>query len=595
MTASPENPTAPTVGQPLLPSQKEYLQGFTAGLSAAGLLGPSGTAPAEPVAASQADALWFGTPIEDLCREERIKIEEDPFKIWDRMLANARTDTPPHDSDVFRYKYHGLFYVAPAQDSFMVRIRVPGNVLSAAQLRALAALARELGGGYGDITTRGNIQIREIAPRNSVKVLVRLSECGLSSRGAGADNVRNVTASPGAGFDPTELLDTRDYARDMQFYLNNNSDLFGLPRKFNIAFDGGGQFSNVAATNDIAFTATRRLDDPDAPVVFRVGLAGITGHLRFAEDAGIVIAPEDSARLAGAILRVFAAHGDRTDRKKARLCYLLDRLGLEHFLELTEAAYGASLERAPLSDFVPRAPVDKRAHLGVHAQVQPGLFYAGLSIQVGRLDADQMEEVAALAERYSAGEIRLTVWQNAILPNIGAKHLPEVERELARLGYALSEGRTDPQIVACTGNTGCRFAASDTKGHARALAAVLDAACALDTPLNIHLTGCPHSCAQHYIADIGLLATPVETAAGPSVEGYHVYIGGGSENEQGLAREVARNVAFSDLGDLLIRLIQQFLQARRPGETFRQYCARSALDELKRGLPASSAIVESPS
>jgi ferredoxin-nitrite reductase len=565
-------------GESLTAIQKDYLQGFTAGLAAAGLLG-SGAAPAAARASSS--ELWFGTPLDDLCREERLKVEEDPFTIWDRMLENARTNTPPAAGDVFRYKYHGLFYVAPAQDSFMVRVRVPGNVLRAAQLRALAGMARELGGGFCDITTRGNIQIREIAPRATIELLMRLAECGLSSRGSGADNVRNVTASPGAGFDPDELIDTREMARAMQFCLNHHADLFGLPRKFNIAFDGAGRFSNVAATNDIAFTATRLAADPSAPVVFRVGLAGITGHLRFATDAGIVVAPEDAVALAAAMLRVFAREGDRTDRNKARLCYLIDRIGMASFLEKTQEVLGAPLTYASASDYLPRPAVDKRAHLGVHPQAQAGLFYAGLAIPVGRLSALEMDAVAGLAERYSGGEIRTSVWQNAILPNVRAADLPALTAELAQLGFADNSPGLPAQFVACTGNTGCRFAASDTKGHARELARALHDAVEIDTPLNVHLTGCPHSCAQHFVADIGLLGAQVDTGSGASVEGYHVYVGGGCEQEEGLGRELARSVPFGEVAPLLIALVREYQKSRAPGETFVAYCARHEIETLR--------------
>ncbi|MGA2550840.1 MAG: NirA family protein [Burkholderiaceae bacterium] len=571
--------------EPLSTAQKEYLQGFTAGLAASGLIGQ-----AQPVSQAASSEVWFGTPIEDLCREERLKIEEDPFAMWDKMLRYASSDTPPEAGDVFRYKYHGLFYVAPAQDSFMVRVRVPANVLSAAQLRALAAIARDLGGGHCDITTRGNIQIREIAPRSSVEVLMRLSECGLSSRGAGADNVRNVTASPGAGFDPHELIDTRPMARAMQFYLNNNRDLFGLPRKFNIAFDGAGRFSNVAATNDIAFTASRLKSVADAPVEFRLALAGITGHLRFAVESGIAVALEDAVPLAGAILRVFAAHGDRTDRTKARLCYVLDRLGLEHFLELTEAQFGRPLKRIRAEDYLERPAVDKRAHLGIHAQRQPGRYYVGLAIPVGRLTVAQMEDLSSLAERFSAGELRLTVWQNALLPNVAEGDLEELSARLKELRFAPVEGRMDPHIVACTGNTGCRFAASDTKGHALALGAALNQKFELDTPINIHLTGCPHSCAQHYVADIGLLGAQVAAADGTTIEGYHVYVGGGCENEQGLGRELVRNVPVADLFDVLSAVIEHYLGARSKQESFVAYCARQDIDALRHCLQLAPLI-----
>ena len=245
--------------------QKEYLQGFSAGLAAASALpfvgqNAQGLLTASPGDGSPnlaAPSKWFGFDLDEITNEERLKREQNPLDIWDKMLANASANKAPEGGDVYRFKFHGLFYVAPAQDAFMVRVRMPGNVLTSTQMRGLAAIARDLGGGYGHVTTRGNIQIREIAPKSTIDVLMRLSDVGLSTRGAGADNVRNLTSSPLAGIDPDELIDTRPLARGLQSYLANNRDLFGLPRKFNISFDGGGRVSVVADTNDIGFVATQ--------------------------------------------------------------------------------------------------------------------------------------------------------------------------------------------------------------------------------------------------------------------------------------------------------------------------------------------------
>jgi ferredoxin-nitrite reductase len=256
---------------PFSNAQKEYLEGFAAGLRARGLIPFVGeradgalTHRADEAAANLAGPppadTAFGVPIDELTREERLKLEENPLDIWDKILRHAASGTPPEGGDVFRFKFHGLFYVAPAQDAFMLRVRVPGNVLTSAQLRALGRIAREWGGGYGDVTTRGNIQLREFAPRYIVNVLMALADAGLSSRGAGADNVRNITATPTAGLDRDELYDVRPLAKGLQFYLNNNRDLFGLPRKFNVAFDSGGSVSVVSDTNDIGFVAVQVQD-----------------------------------------------------------------------------------------------------------------------------------------------------------------------------------------------------------------------------------------------------------------------------------------------------------------------------------------------
>ena len=582
----------PNADAALTTEQKEYLQGFTAGLTAAGAFtgsvaaGPSGTDAAPAVAAAVPEK-WFGFELDEITNEERLKREENPLDIWDKLLAHAQAGKAPQGGDVYRFKFHGLFYVAPAQDSFMVRVRVPGNVLSSPQMRALAGMARELGGGYGDVTTRGNIQIREIAPKWIVEVLTRLAEVGLTSRGAGADNVRNITSSPLAGLDASELVDTRPLARAMQSYLTNNRDLFGLPRKFNIAFDGGGRVSIVADTNDIGFVATT-LEGAGDGVFFRVWLGGITGHLRFADDCGVLLSAEQCVPVAAAMLRVFAEHGDRTDRKKARLCYLLERLGVAKFLELVEAKLPFKLRRVAAEACSARPPVDKHGHLGVHAQAQPGLASIGIAIPVGRMRHEQMLALAQLADDYGSGELRVTVWQNIVLPNVREECVEAAVAAVAAIGFAASASSIAGCVVACTGNTGCRFAMSDTKGQALALSRHLDQRVRLDQPINIHLTGCPHSCAQHYVADIGLLGAQV-AQGDASVEGYHLYVGGGVEQERGLGRELARSVPFAEVPPLIERLLAGYLDRREAGESFIAFARRRDVAELRALAEVSDA------
>ncbi len=563
--------------------QQEYLQGFSAGVAAASAV-PLGmpNPPSAGISSSAAPPFWFGWPVDEITREEQVKREENPLDIWDKLLAHAQQDQAPLAGDVYRFKFHGLFYVAPAQDSLMVRVRIPGNAMNSLQMRTLAGIASEFGGGYGDVTTRGNIQIREIAPRHMVEVLMRLSDSGLTSRGAGADNVRNVTSSPLSGIDPTELIDTRPMARALQFYLLNNRDLFGLPRKFNVSFDGAGRVSVASETNDIGFIATRVTTAAaiEPAVYFRVLLGGITGHLRFANDCGLLIAPQECVAVAAAMLRVFAEHGDRTDRKKARLCYLLHRLGTEKFLELVQAKLTFNLRFLALEQCSPRPPVDKHGHIGIHRQAQAGLSSIGIVIPVGRMSAGQMLGLAELAETCGDGELRPTVWQNIIVPNVHSQQVPEAVRVISAMGYDVNSTAISGCLVACTGNAGCRFSATDTKQHALQLAQHLDQRFELDTPINIHLTGCPNSCAQHRVADIGLLGTSVQTASG-SAEGYHVFIAGGVEQERGLGREFAQNVPLRQLPTLLEGLLHVYQGRRNPGESFVDFARRHDIDALR--------------
>jgi len=588
-------------GAPFTTAQKEYLEGYAAGLRVRGLvpfvgMQADGRLTHQPgdgagnLAAPAEGATAWGVPLDELTREERLKLEENPLDIWDKILRHAAADKAPEGGDVFRFKFHGLFYVAPAQDAFMVRVRVPGNVLRSSQMRALARIARDWGGGYGDVTTRGNVQIREIKPRDIVNVLMALSDAGLTSRGAGADNVRNVTATPTSGLDPAELYDVRPLAQGLQFYLNNNRDLFGLPRKFNVAFDTGGSVSVVGDTNDIGFQAVRVPEGRAvAPgIYFRCLLGGITGHLRFAEDAGIVVPPEECVAVAAAMIRVFADRGDRTDRKKARLRFLLDRIGMAAFIEAVEAKLAFRLRRLPADDCAPpRLPI-RHGHVGVFSQKQPGLNYVGVAIPVGRMTAQQMSKLADLAEECGAGELRLTVWQNVIVPNVPDAALGTIERRVKAMGFDVRAASASAGLVACTGNTGCKFAMSDTKGHAFAIRRELDKSLSLDAPINIHLTGCPNSCAQHYIGDIGLLGTQV-AADGGTVEGYTVFVGGDSGRDRVLAREIAKGVPADQVPGALVRLLSAYKARRQAGEGFVAFARRHDEAALRAMLMGTAA------
>jgi ferredoxin-nitrite reductase len=582
-------------GEAFTEEQKEYLQGFFAGVTArtvspfVGQL-TDGRLTAQPgsgianLAAPPVveDKTVFGTAIADLCEQEIWKLEQHGLDVWDKLLAHAEQNKFPDKADTFRFRYHGLFYVAPAQDAFMLRCRVPGGQLSAEQFRGLSEIAEDWGNGYADITTRANIQIREIAPRHIVKVLLKLHELGLTSRGSGVDNVRNITASPTAGIDPAELIDAQPYAKALHYYILNNRDLYDLPRKFNIGFDGGGSVSVVADTNDIGFVAVKVKEGEEVPagIYFRVQLAGITGHQQFAAESGILVRPEQCVAVGAAIIRVYIEHGDRTNRKKARLKYLIDRWGIPKFLEELEKKLSFPLTYFPLEKCVPPHPPVWHGHLGVYKQSQKNRNYIGVAIPVGRLRVRQMRRIADLARNYASGELRLTVWQNLILPNIPDGFVETVKRSLVRIGLHYEATSISGGVIACTGNTGCKFAMTNTKGQAVELARYLERKVHLDQSINIHLTGCPNSCAQHYIGDIGLLGVKIgqnETQR----EAYHVFFGGRSGFEQQLGRQVFHGIPFSELPALLEKVLKIYLERRSANETFIQFVTRHEVQQLQ--------------
>ena len=469
----------------------------------------------------------------------------------------------------------------------MCRLRIPNGILSAHQFEGIADLADSLGGGTVDVTTRANLQIREIEPRSVIDVLTGIQDLGLTSRGAGADNIRNITGSPTAGIDPTELIDTRPLARALHFTILNHRELYGLPRKFNIAFDGGGQVSVLEDTNDIGFAAVRVGDGAAVPagVYFRMYLGGITGHGDFAHDTGILLKSEECVAAAVAVVRVFIAHGDRTDRKRARFKYLLDEWGMDRVMAEVGKELSFTPPKVPPEQCLPRGPLLKHGHIGIHRQKRKGMNYIGVGLPVGRLSAAQARGLAAIASQFGSGTVRLTVWQNLILSDISDAKLSGARTAIEELGLNAEASPIRGALVACTGNTGCKFAATDTKAQALYLAQYLETRIKLDKPINIHLTGCPHSCAQHYVGDIGLLG--VKVAQGDEmIEGYTIVVGGGAGSEQRIGREIARDVPFADLADRLEALLRCYLAERRSAESFHEFAGRHSVEALQAMLAA---------
>jgi ferredoxin-nitrite reductase len=521
-----------------------------------------------------------------LADQEKWKREEHPFDAYPRLVAQANENAPPKPADNFRWRYYGLFYVAPAQNAYMCRLRIPNGCLTHWQFNGLADLAENYGGGYLHVTTRANIQIREIEPRNAAHIVEAIQDLGLWSKGSGADNIRNVTGTPTAGVDPQELIDTRPYARAMHHHILNDRSLYGLPRKFNIAFDGAGRIGALEDTNDIGFQAVEVVEGHDlAPgVYFRLTLGGITGHRDFARDTGVLVRPEEAVEVADKILRVFIEAGDRTNRARARLKYVLDAWGFEKFLNAVEERLGRALLRAQQGAVAVRPPQDRQAHIGVHAQKQAGLNWIGVTLPLGRLAPEQARGLATIAHAFGDGGLRLTVWQNVLLTGVADAHVARAVDAIEALGLSVEASPIRAGLVACTGSFGCRFAAADTKHDAASIADHCDAAAPVDTPINIHLTGCHHSCAQHYIGDIGLVGARVPVnEEGDTVAGYHILAGGGFGEDAGIAREIFQNVTADEAPRRVASMLRAYRKARATdAETFLAFARRLDAETIRR-------------
>jgi ferredoxin-nitrite reductase len=547
--------------------QKEYLSGLFAGIAVRG----SRFADAEPPAHKE-------SPTEDLIFEERVKRELHPLDAYGQILENAATNKAPDKEETFRFKWNGLFFLTPVKDAFMARLRIPGGFLSTHQLREIAKVAQELTSGYVQITTRANFQLRLIQPKDAPEFLRRIQAVGLHTRGAGADNIRNLTANPTAGIDPVELIDVRPLLQELGQIIINDRAFYDLPRKFNIAYDGGGLIGSVEDTNDIGVKAVTVGDE----VAFRIALGGATGHKAFARDLGVIVPPAEINKVVCALVRVFIAKGNRGDRKRARLKHLLEKMSLAEYLAETEKLLGHQLKRSPYDPAQLRWASQElpHSHVGDFPQKQRGLNYVGISLPVGQVTPKQLIRLAEIADLYGSGEVRLTVWQNLIIPNVADAFVATVKKAVEKLGLSTRQSNVASGVIACTGNRFCKYAQADTKAHAIELTRYLEKRYELDQPINIHFTGCPHSCAQHYMGDIGLLGTKVRIE-GESLEGYHVFVGGGFGKHQAVGRQVFSGVLASELPVTIEKMLGAYLRHRQGRETFLEFTNRHELGKLQ--------------
>lgn len=601
--SKPSLPFSEIAGQKLTTEQTAYLEGLFAGLQNRGLT--FGDVMPNPAAMSGKAGVGAAADLvlDDLIPEERIKREIHPLDTYPLLLQHAAANQAPDKETTFRFKWHGLFFLTPNKEAFMARLRIPGGQLHSFQLRELANIADQLTSGYVQITTRSNLQMRLIQPKDTVEFLRRIQAIGLHTRGSGADNIRNLTCDPTSGLDPDELLETLPLVQQLGQFILNHREFYDLPRKFNVAFHGGGKISTVEDTNDIglkavrvngtasisktSFRAERLVTDQIAEgVYFRCALGGATGHKAFAKDLGVLIRPEEVVTVTAALIRVFIANGNRADRKKARLKHLLETWSLEQYLGETEKLLGYRLLRIPVDAMVESPSADNvmaHPHVGVFPQKQSGLNWIGAAVPVGQITARQLRRLAEIADLYGSGEVRLTVWQSVVIPNIRDAFIETAKKALVKLGFDWRQSNLKSGFIACTGNSYCKFASANTKGHAIELMNWLDKRVQLDQPINVHLTGCPNSCAQHYMGDIGLLGAKVKVS-GETVEGYHIFVGGGFGGNQSVGRQLFTGVSVEALKPTLERILKNYQKWRTPGETFLAFTKRHDLGKLQELL-----------
>jgi ferredoxin-nitrite reductase len=495
---------------------------------------------------------------------EKLKAEKDGLLVKHELEHFAQIGWEAVDETdlTHRLKWLGIFFRPVTPGQFMLRLRLPNGAMNGFKARTLAEIIQRYGDdGSADITTRQNLQLRGILLEDIPDIFRQLEAAGMTSVQSGMDNVRNITGSPVAGLDADELIDTQGLVRKVQDMITGNGEgnpaFTNLPRKFNIAIEGGRDNSIHAEINDIAFVPAYR----DQVLGFNVLVGGFFSARRCEPAIPLnawVPADDSVVELCRAILEVYRDHGPRVNRQKARLMWLIDEWGLDQFRQRVVAAYGQPLATAAETD---EMDWDKRDHIGVYRQKQPGLNYVGLHVPVGRLQAVDLFDLARLAEVYGNGELRLTVEQNVIIPHVPDSRLSVLLQEPLLEKFSVAPSPLARSLVSCTGAQFCNFALVETKQRAQALALALDAELTLPQPVRIHWTGCPNSCGQPQVADIGLMGTKVRKD-GKTVEGVDIFMGGKVGKEAHLGEKVMQGVPCEDLQGVLTSLLIEHFQAQ---------------------------------
>ncbi|WP_414574572.1 ferredoxin--nitrite reductase [Anabaena sp. CCY 9402-a] len=509
---------------------------------------------------------------------ERFKAEKDGLAIKEEIekIASLGWEAMDEIDRDHRLKWVGVFFRPVTPGRFMMRLRMPNGIVNSEQMRVLAEVVQRYGDdGNADITTRQNIQLRGIRIEDLPDIFNRFHSVSLTSVQSGMDNIRNITGDPVAGLDADELYDTRELVQQIQDMLTNkgqgNPEFSNLPRKFNIAIAGGRDNSVHAEINDLAFVPAFKegtgQDFSQSPVFgFNILVGGFFSAKRCeaAIPLNAWVTPEEVVAVCRAILEVYRDNGLRANRLKSRLMWLIDEWGIEKFRLEVEKRLGKSL--------LPAAPKDeidweKRDHIGVYKQKQPGFNYVGLHIPVGRLYAEDMFELARLADVYGSSEIRLTVEQNVIIPHISDSQLKTFLTDPLLERFSIDPGLLTRSLVSCTGAEFCNFALIETKNRALGMIEALETELTFTRPVRIHWTGCPNSCGQPQVADIGLMGTKARKN-GKAVEGVDIYMGGKVGKDAELGSCVQKGIPCEDLQPVLRDLLIQHFGAKAREEAF---------------------------
>ena len=529
-------------------------------------------------------------------RMERLKREKNPWEAFDEVRTFARegrSSVVPEWASAY-FKWWGIYTQGDgvgatggkggeglATDYFMMRIGIPNGIITASQLRSIGEITQTHARNLADITVRQNIQLHWLTIESLPEVVDALDSIGLSPKGACGDVVRNVTGCPLAGVAADELIDASPIAREIAHQLTANPEFYNLPRKFKISATGCPSWCTYPEINDIGLTAIER--DGEVGYSIRVG-GGLSNEPHLAVRLDAFVRPDQAIQVVRGVTEIFRdQQGLRESRERARLKYLFMREGWtpESFLDELHRRIGFKLDPA-VPENVPDDSL--RDHVGIHPQRQAGLAYVGASVLRGRMTGDQLVASADLAERFGSGSLRATVSQNLVFVDVPYKKTNELARELGQIGLHVEASTFWRGAIACTGTEFCKLAIAETKGFTKWLVDELEERLPqFDQQLKLHVTGCPNSCGQHWIADIGLEGKKIKHE-GKLVDAFYFCLGGAVGQYAGVSRPVGYRSPATLVPEAIERLLRQYLAGRAPQESLRSWFARHSNEELRAQL-----------
>ena len=526
-------------------------------------------------------------------RTERLKREKNPWTAFDeirRFAAEGRGSVLPEWANLY-FKWWGIYTQGDgagalggaggegkSSEYFMLRIPVSNGIISSTQLAAVAEIAQRHGRNLADITVRQAIQLHWLTIDSLPEIIDRLDAVGLSPRGACGDVVRNVTGCPLAGLSADEVFDASPFARGVARALAGNTEFYNLPRKFKISVTGCSSWCSYPEINDIGLTPVHRGKDVGFSVRVGGGLSA-DPHLGVRLDA--FVRPDQAVEVVTAIATIFREQqGLRESRDRARLKHLFLKEGWTPLKFLNELQIRLPFRLDPATEEAVPADV-LRDHVGVHRQRQGGLYYVGAAVLRGRLTGDQLAAAAELARQHGSGELRTTVMQNLLFVNVPKRNVDALVRELAAIDLRVEGSHFWRGAIACTGTEFCKLAITETKGFARWLVEEMEARLPeFDQQLKLHVTGCPNSCGQHWIADVGIEGKKIKHN-GALVDAYYFCVGGSAGGNAAIARPVGYRCPATLVPESLERLLRGYLEDRRGNESLRAFLGRNSNDDLR--------------